>query len=244
MKRLSATAASLISCASAFAAGCPEVSKGDLAKSMGISTDLVPLLSMEVADCSNISLANGFATFTLNEVNAKVHNGVRSEIAINYPFNEGDTVEYAWSVRLPSDSAPGGNADQWWLIAQWHDQPDLNLGETWASFKGQPPPLAIYVERKDGVLGIGLSSIQGKKLDWAPVQTDLWLNIKARITWSTGDNGRAQVTISGDKTIVFEHSGRNMLNAYQHYFKAGQYRAPWVQTKTTVQIKNVKFTKN
>lgn len=211
---------------------------------MGIRADLVPLLSVEVADCSNISLERGFAAFTLNEFNAKVYNGIRSEIAINYPFKEGDTVEYNWSIRLPSDSAPGGNSTQWWLIAQWHDQPDPRLGETWANFKGQPPPLAIFVERRNGVVGIGLSGIQGKKLDWAPVELDRWLDISARITWHTGHEGHASVTIMGGEKIVFRHAGPNMLNSYQHYFKAGQYRAPWVQAKTTLHIRNVKFNKN
>jgi hypothetical protein len=242
MKPLFVCAAGLLTTVAAMADGCPTISTEALSKAMNISPDLLRYVSIEVADCSNITLDRGFATFGLNEVNEKVHKGVRSEVLINYPFKEGDTIEYAWSVMLPTEAAPGGDAEQWWLIAQWHDQPDPAMGETWRTFKSHSPPVAITVERRNGVLGVGLNGIKGKKLDWAPVTTGRWLRVKALITWSTGEHGRATITImGGEKPIVFEHTGQNMLNAYQHYFKAGQYRDPSVRMKTAVRLKDFTF---
>lgn len=223
--------------------GCNFIDKNKLAETMAIDKSLIPFLSLEIPSCANINLAEGYAGFVLNEQNEKVNNGVRSEIAINYPFVEGETVEYRWSILVPKDSALGGDDRQWWLIAQWHDQPNYSAGQTWATYKGQPPPVAIHTENRNGIIGIGLAGIQGKKLSWAPVPMDEWLNLKVVIHWSTKEDGSVNLSVEGHPELTFVSSGRNMLNSYQHYFKAGQYRAPSVNKYSVINIKNIQFKK-
>lgn len=225
----------------AVAQGCPEVDRRMVATALGLDPSLVKATSLEIPSCANIRVAAGEVSFVLDEQNLKVHNGVRSEIAIDYPFNEGDTVEYAWSVMLPSTNPPGTEPGPWWAIAQWHDQPDRRVGETWATFKGQPPPLSVYVERRNSVVGMGVSGLEGKHLSWAPVPLDTWLDIKATVHWSTGSDGSVEFQVADHPELGFSTTGRNMLNAYQHYLKLGQYRAPWVKALAVVSVRNLKI---
>lgn len=225
------------------AQGCYSINKDKLASTIGINHELIPYLLLEIPGCENIILNNNYATFVLNEHNEKLNGGTRTEISINYPFTEGDDVEYRWSIMIPSEAAPGGNTKEWWVIAQWHDQPDPRLGETWANFKGQPPPVAIYIENRDGNVGIGLSGIGGKKISWAPVPSDVWLDLQVKIHWSTTTDGVVSFGIDKHPDSYVVSKGRNMLNGYQHYFKAGQYRAPWVKKYSVINVKNVIFKK-
>lgn len=234
---------SYLSAGFAHAQGCQYVDKVKLGNAMGIDNELIPFLNLEIPSCENIYLEKDFARFILNEQNVMLNNGIRSEVAINYPFVEGDTVEYRWSIKLPAKNAPGGSAKEWWLIAQWHDQPDPRRGETWEYFKAQNPPVAIYIERHDGKVGLGLSGIRGKKISWAPAPTDDWLNLRVQIHWSTFNNGSVNLSVDGHPELDSKFVGRNMLNSYQHYFKAGQYRAPTINKHAEIYIKNVRFRK-
>lgn len=227
----------------ANAQSCPELDKYRLARVMAIDPPLIPILNLEIPSCANINVAEDYAGFVLNDENIRLNNGVRSEIAIDFPFQEGDVIEYRWSVMLPSVGAPGGEGGPWWLIAQWHDQPDPRLGETWANFKAEPPPVAVFVERRNGVLGIGLNSLGGQKGQWSPVPTNVWMNIRVMIHWSRGGDGYVRLTVDDRPGIVLSAMGVNMLNRYRHYFKAGQYRAPWVRQYAVVYMKNIRFRK-
>lgn len=225
----------------AFSAGCTTIEKRDLMIATGIAAKLAPFVKTEFGDCSNISLSEGFATFKLNDENVKIHNGVRSELVIDYPFREGETVEYVWSAKFPSGTLPGSGPKDWWLVAQWHDQPDVRAGETWSQLKKVPPPISVYVEKRSGSLGVGLAGIGGQKLSWQAIPPDTWLTFTVQIMWSLGHAGRVTMQISSDATVIasMEHSGRNMHNSYQHYFKVGQYRAPWIKTTSMVQVREV-----
>lgn len=229
--------------AHAQAQGCQFIDKFKIATAMNIALDLVPYLSLEIPTCRNVHLADGSVGFVLLEDSPQLNNGVRSEIAINYPFQEGDLVEYQWSMMLPGRDAPGGATRDWWLVAQWHDQPDPRLGETWQMLKPQPPPVAVVVERRGGVLGIGLNGPGGVRVNWTPVPTDVWLDIRMMIRWSRAADGSAHLSVSGRSEIDLQYLGRTMLNGYQHYFKAGQYRAPHIRRSSIVYLKNVRFRK-
>jgi len=227
----------------AHAQSCGSLDKNQLARVMGVEASLVSSLRLEIPTCANIRMGEDHAGFVLNEENTRIHNGIRSEIAIDYPFQEGDIVEYRWSAMLPASGAPGAGADQWWLIAQWHDQPDPRLGESWADFKAESPPVAVFVERRNGVLGIGLNSLRGQKGQWVPVPTNVWMDIRVMIHWSRGNDGYVRLTVDGRPDVVLSAMGRNMLNGYQHYFKAGQYRAPSVRQYAVIYMKNIRFRK-
>lgn len=228
---------------SVHAQGCKLVDKYRLANVMAIDSALIPILNFEIHGCENLIVADNYVGFVLNEQKFLVNGGVRAELAIDFPFAEGDTVEYNWSVLMPAKDAPGGESNQWWAIAQWHDQPDPRLGQTWATLKAQSPPVAIYVENRKGVVGIGLQDWAGKKTSWAPVPTGIWLNFIATIKWSTGANGWVRFRVEDHPELEFAAFGKNMLNGYQHYFKAGQYRTPSVSRYSVIYMKNFTFRK-
>ena len=225
----------------AIGQGCNLIDRYNLMHSLNIDEGLLPFLNLEVPSCSNIKLGDGYAGFILTVDNIKINNGIRSEVAIGYPFTEGDTVEYRWSIMLPEVDGPGGTARQWWIIAQWHDQPDPRRGETWATFKSQSPPVAIYVEKRNDVVGIGLQGLLGKKLSWTAAPTNTWLDLTATIHWSTTSSGSVRLSVARHPEFEFISYGKNMLNNYQHYFKAGQYRTPEVIGNSAIYIKDIKF---
>ncbi len=208
---------------------------------LGMDEDLIPMMGLEIPSCANVIFNQDGLGFVLNEFNLKLHNGIRSEISVNYPYSEGDTVEYIWLAMFPSSAPPGGRSDQWWSIAQWHDQPDLRIGETWANFKVNSPPLAIFVENRNGALGIGLNGLKGRRVNWRPVPLDVWLEMRVTVRWSTKDDGYARLRVLGSDELDMITLGRNMLNSYQHYFKLGQYRAPTVKNLSVVYYKDLKF---
>lgn len=225
----------------ALAQGCQGLDMRKFADAIGMEPTLRSQFSLEIASCEHIQVASDYVGFILKEDNPKVHSGVRSELAIGFPFEEGDTVEYRWSVYLPATGTPGGDSTQWWLLAQWHDQPDPRLGETWATFKAQPPPVAIHVENRQGVVGLGLSGLLGSKLSWTPAPLATWLDIRVTIKWSTGNDGVVSFAVDGRPEFKYLSRGKNMLNHYHHYFKVGQYRAPTVNWATTVFVKNIRM---
>jgi len=223
------------------AEACIDADKRQVMKALAIDPGMLSYISLEVPSCSNIRVLSNEVSFILDAQNQKIHGGVRSEVAIDYPFNEGDTVEYRWSLLLPSANPPGADAGAWWLLAQWHDQPDRRKGETWLNFKSQPPPFAVVVEKRDGVVGIGMNGLSGRIVSWVPVTLDQWLDFTATVRWSTGIDGSVVVRIEGHPEIKFEMLGRNMHNGFQHYFKFGQYRAPWVNSVAAVRFREVKI---
>jgi hypothetical protein len=225
------------------AQGCPDIDKNKLATTMRVDSSLVKLMNMEIPECKNLSLFSGYAGFVLDEKNTYLNKGIRSEISIDFPFVEGETIEYRWSIMVPSKNSPGGDSKQWWVIAQWHDQPDPRLGQTWATFKAQSPPVAIYIERRNGKVGLGLQGMRGKKISWSSIPTDVWLDLNTSIHWSRGRFGYVNFSVKGHPELDAISTGPNMLNGYQHYFKAGQYRAPTANQRSVIYIKNIHFRK-
>jgi Polysaccharide lyase len=79
----------------------------------------------------------GISNFGLSPGQAKKNNGIRAEISVDYPYKVGDVVRHAWKMRLPDDFKADDPQNRWWVMGQWHDQPDRTLGETWAGFPGR-----------------------------------------------------------------------------------------------------------
>lgn len=50
--------------------------------------------------------------------------GNRAEVSVDFPFTQGETVRYEWQFMLPNEFPSDAPRNRWWLIAQWHDQPD------------------------------------------------------------------------------------------------------------------------
>lgn len=58
----------------------------------------------------------------------KLHKGVRAEVSVDYPFAIGETVRYSWRFMLPKDFVSDAPKNRWWVIGQWHDQPNKKEG--------------------------------------------------------------------------------------------------------------------
>lgn len=171
----------------------------------------------------------------------KVSNGIRSEISINYPFQNGDTVIYQWDFRIEKDFRSDAPKNRFWIFGQLHDQPDQRKGETWRNFPKLSPPISINY----GMLGqtdyIGLiyGSPKMSLIEKAPIKRDTWHRIKLVIKWSTGENGTAKAFLDGRTTPFASAKGRNMHNDYQHYFKLGMYRHKAIASDNAIHIDNV-----
>jgi hypothetical protein len=107
----------------------------------------------------------------------------------------------------------------------------------------QSPPVAIYIQNRNGNVGIGLEGIKGKKISWTQMPTDVWLDLRVLVHWSTTSSGSVNFSVDGHPEFDFVSVGRNMLNSYQHYFKAGQYRDPSIHKYSVINIKNVRLRK-
>lgn len=173
------------------------------------------------------------------------NNGIRTEVSIDYPFVEGETVIYEWQVRLVSPF-PADELKRWWVMGQWHDQPDRTRGETWDGFPVNSPPILFGFGEQEGKPAFGVFyGMPHVMIDSFEVQPDTWVRIQARITWSRSSKGAARVEIDGlkqsAKPVVISGKGANMLNGFQHYFKIGMYRHREIMLENRMQIRGVKI---
>lgn len=218
------------------------------------------VMSFEFSDNDSIILAeptinkseSSHAIFHVKKDQTLVNYGKRSELAINYLFSEGDTVEYSWSFMLPKDFAID-TQNRWQIIGQWHDQPNKEIGETWNTYKGYNPPLSFQIKKnKNEPLKIYLTSVDvrpfiadplnGKKIFTQYYVGDIilgkWYHIKVKVKWQNNDSGITWVDYdnSGYKQI---YAGINMNNNYSHYLKLGLYRDPSIELDQFIYIKNI-----
>jgi hypothetical protein len=164
--------------------------------------------------------------------------GVRAEISIDYPFKEGDTVRYNWRMMLPVNFVSDAPANRWWLVAQWHDQPDRTRGETWSGYPAHSPSVGLGYGQLAGqdTLSLLYGAPEPGPNGLIPISRGAWHAISVEITWSTGASGKVQVFVDGGKSPVREASGANMYNTFHHYMKLGMYRQPDIRGDTWIYI--------
>lgn len=222
--------------------GCPSADRTTAALILGVP-ELAGILSVETAMCSGLQLDADRIGFRLNNTTLPVHGGIRSEIAVDYPFQEGESVRYSWEMML-SGPFPGDTPlNRWWSLAQWHDQPDRRIGEKWKDFPPRSPPVSIYFEERNGKPGIGVITNGRDKRSWTPVPRGEWLRLSVSMLWSRGDEGKLIFEIDGHPEAQLVANGKNMYNGYQHYLKFGQYRHPQIKTDNTVFFRNLSIAK-
>lgn len=209
---------------------------------------LLAYAHLDIAQIENVSVAHepdgDFLALNLFQKNKKASGGVRAEISIDYPYHEGDTLRYAWQFKLPEIFPSDSPLNRWWVMGQWHDQPDVNKGETWDDYESKSPPV-LFGYGSNGKEDL-LSFTYGTT--YTPIGTTVlkkgvWNTITVDITWSQSRTGKATVYLNNLDTPVFVAQGANMLNGYQHYMKIGQYRHPDIATANTVYIRNVSIVK-
>lgn len=207
--------------------------------SAAMDNDLVRFANIDVPALENIEIINrGSQRFLALHIlpGQKLHHGgIRAEISVDYPYESGDAVSYQWRMRL----APNFTADpqnRWWLLAQWHDQPDTGRGETWDGFPGRSPPIALSYGRVDGVdrLAVSYGAPEQRAVASTPVERAVWLDLRAEIHWSTGPDGWARFYLNGAAAPFAAASGPNMHNRFQHYLKLGMYRDPAIQGRASL----------
>ena len=222
---------------------------GELEVSSPESLDLVTTPARRGARSLGLSAHQG----------STANGGTRAELTWDPGDRAGSTAYYAWSVWIPPDwpdidrvKDPSGRPN-WQILAQFHDQPDCQLGETWDDYagKGQSPPISLqyfWLTREDPdvqavfdqgtaerVVGLTEASRERPQQGLlvgvppelravAPIEKGRWYDLRLAVSWSSGESGRVEWTLN-DVTVV-NHAGRNMLNAASHYFKVGLYRNP------------------
>jgi hypothetical protein len=179
--------------------------------------------------------------------NELIKDRVRAEISIDYPFKPGDHVRYTWEYKIDPDLTYSydsqNQADWWWVIGQWHDQPDVTKNETWDNFPSNSPPVLFgfgNLSSKDTISFV-YGAPDSKMIGTLPMKKGIWHTISLDIVWSQGASGRATATLDGK--VIATGSGANMHNSYQHYFKTGSYRSKTIAGDGWVYVRNVRIEK-
>lgn len=167
--------------------------------------------------------------------------GVRAEISVDAPYHIGDTVEYEWSFFIPDNFPSDAPRNRWWVLADWHDQPDRSLGETWDGFPARSAPIILGYGQVDGqdLIGLSYGSPDPLPVTTFAVQRGRWHAILVRVTWARDATGRVAIHLDGSAKPVAEASGPNMHNDFQHYAKIGMYRHPGIVGDNWIYIAGV-----
>lgn len=202
------------------------------------SPQLDGYIELERTRADSISIERDLVKFSLFSNNTRTHAGIRSEAAVNYPFKLGDRISYEFEFMLPNDFL-ADKGSRWWAIAQWHDQPNITEGESWKNFPRRSPPVSLYIEERNGVLGVGVNYyITGEK-SWNPINRGSWNKARFDFFWRNDENGELVFFLNGQDIRRF--AGPNMHNNYKHYLKIGMYRHPEIATNNDVFFKNLKI---
>lgn len=207
--------------------------------------ELIRYAGVEVPSQDNIHICSDstgrYLEFRLVPGQAKKNNGIRAEISVNFPYKVGDIVRYKWQMRLPEDFKGDEPKNRWWVMGQWHDQPDRTKGETWQGFPGRSPPVSFNYGRRDGkdFLSLLVGSPKMKSVGLLPITRGAWHSIDVIIKWSQGVDGQVEVFFDGSKAPVVTGTGPNMHNGFHHYLKLGMYRHPEIATENRLDIRDV-----
>ncbi len=211
--------------------------------------ELIRYAGVEVPSRENIQILSepegNYLEFRLVPGQAKKNNGIRAEISVDYPYSVGDVVRYMWEMRLPGDFRADEPRNRWWVMGQWHDQPDKTKGETWQGFPARSPPVSFNYARRDGkdFLSLLVGSPKMKSVGVLPITRDTWHSLDVVIKWSQGDDGRVAVFLDGSKAPAVTGTGPNMHNGFHHYLKLGMYRHPEIATENRLDIRKVRIEK-
>ncbi|MFY0689294.1 MAG: polysaccharide lyase [Cyclobacteriaceae bacterium] len=184
-----------------------------------------------------------------------VNSGVRSELTFDQQIEHGDETYYAYSFYIPMDyqdvsslEASDGSPN-WQIFGQWHDQPDVCIGQTWDDIKGNSPPISVYYnylkisdpayqdilddpktaeifgfEAKWDEVSVIALVVGGETVALSEISKGKWTRLKFHIKWSTDTDGFVRAWINDTNLTDGKITGITMLNSASHYFKFGLYR--------------------
>lgn len=215
---------------------------------IAVQSELRDCASIEVADASGIILLDDtdpYVGLRLYPFQPRINNGKRAEVVFDYPYHPGETVSYAWALMIPTVFPSDAPKNRWWIMAQWHDQPDRELGETWAGFPKHLPALLLEygMDNNQDYLEFQYGAGNLQPVGRIPILRSQWLRLRLDIHWSQSADGSASLFVGDDASPTLVAQGPNMFNAFQHYFKLGQYRHPDINTENWVYIDEVSIVK-
>ena len=197
---------------------------------------------IEIPDERNVTVYDDYIALHLFDGQRLLHNGIRSEVTVNYPFTEHETVVYEWEMMLPEGFQYDPD-NRWWNMGQWHDQPDITRGETWEDLPGRSPPVSLHFEFYDEryYLAPRYMYEDPQPDEMIEVEPGVWIKLRFEIRWSQEDDGHLRIWVNNEETPHAEYTGPNMLNAYWQYLKVGMYRHPDISTDNTINIRSIKI---
>ena len=218
-----------------------------------LGEELIPFSLIEIPALKNIAIQKDadseYLALSIFPGQAKKNSGIRAEVSIDFPYKEGDTVEYSWQLRIPENFPDDGPQNRWWVFAQCHDQPNRDKGETWDTYKPHSPPIIFgYGKLKDKDTLSFSTGLDGSKKGIEPRGTvtltkNIWHSLRFVVKWSQKENGEVKFYFDDSTTPTLFGKGPNMLNDFQHYFKLGQYRNADINTENTVHIRKISVKK-
>jgi hypothetical protein len=175
----------------------------------------------------------------------KLHGGTRAEVSLDFPHQEGDTLRYEWRFRLADNFKSDAPKNRWWIIGQWHDQPDKTRGEAWDGHPSRSPPVLVGLGEVDGRMAIGVEYGRKQEQKKGPlfIERGKWHHLAVVIKWSQNMEGRAEIFLDDMTRPALSFTGPNMHNGYQHYLKLGMYRHPAINTENWIHVDDVRVEK-
>jgi hypothetical protein len=211
--------------------------------------ELLPVAHVEVAGVENIAILSSGGEHHLAlgifPGQKKRNRGVRAEVSVDAPHEEGDTMRYECRFRVPEEFKSDALRNRWWIIGQWHDQPDRRKGETWDGFPSRSPPVLVGLGELDGRMAIGIEygPTQAQKHGPIFIERGKWHRLALAIHWSQKADGKAEVFFDDMTRPAATLTGPNMHNAFQHYFKLGMYRHPDIATANWIYLDDLTIEK-
>lgn len=202
--------------------------------------------------------------FNIFDGQSFVNEGVRAEITYDNGDAQGSEKWYAWSF-LVSDEYKNSSPGLWQAMGQFHDQPNMDKGETWKNWSGtgHSPSVAIYyvsvdVENipmeyhitvpnfwsyvADGIFSAILISVgvgeDSSTIAAVPLIRGTWTDVMFHIKWSMSNDGF--VEFYNNNQFVIRKDGRNMWNDYPHKLDLGLYRSPDIHNDNSVYYDEVR----
>lgn len=218
-----------------------------------VSDEIIPYALIEVPEIRNIGTwSDSSGTYIISSLfpdQPLKSWGIRSEISIDYPYIPWDTIEYSWKFFMPEDFVSDTPLNRWWVLADWHDQPDRTKNQTWDDYPGNSAPIIIGYGNKDNTDMLSLSTWianteKGIEPRWLiPFEKGKWNSMRLVIHWSEGEDGIVELYFNDSNNPTIQTKGPNMLNSFQHYFKVGQYRHPEISTENHIFLRDISIKK-
>jgi hypothetical protein len=173
-----------------------------------------------------------------------LHGGIRAEVSVNYPYQPGDTVRYAWRFMVPKGFQSDAPKNRWWIIGQWHDQPNKDRGESRDGFPSRSPPVLVSIGELEGRLAlvIAYGPKQSQKRGPLFIEPGNCHRLTAEIHWSQQAEGKATFYLDAPDKPAVVTEGPNMHNDYPHCLKLGMYRHPEIKTDNCIFLDDLTLT--